>query len=209
MTVPAWLVWAREIQAIAQTGLAYGPNQYDGERYEALQTLAARIAAAHTAEPVERLEQLFTAQTGYATPKTDVRGAAFDAQGHLLMVREKADADRWTLPGGWADVNLTAAENVVKEVREESGLQTRVRKLAAVWDRNRQGHRTDFFSCYKLFFICDVTGGEARPGPETTGIGWFARDALPGDLSQSRVLPQQLDRMFEHAADPLLPADFD
>ncbi|MGI4801101.1 MAG: NUDIX hydrolase, partial [Janthinobacterium lividum] len=115
MAEPDWLTWTRELQAIAQTGLAFVRDPYDRERYEMLRTLASRIMAAHTASSVRRIEELFAGETGYATPKVDVRGAAFDESGRMLMVREVADAGRWTLPGGWADVNLTAAENVVKE----------------------------------------------------------------------------------------------
>lgn len=209
MAEPDWLTWTRELQAIAQTGLAFTRDAYDQERYERLRALASEIMAAHTGAPAERIEALFAGEHGYATPKVDVRGAAFDGAGRLLMVREVADAGRWTLPGGWADVNLTPAENVVKEVREESGYEVRVRKLAAAWDRTRQGHAGGVFSCCKLFFICDVAGGAAATGPETSEVQWFTEDALPGDLSLGRVLPGQLRRMFEHARNPALPTEFD
>jgi len=209
MTDPDWLTWTRELQAIAQTGLAFVRDPYDRERYEMLRDLASRIMAAHSDAPTERIAALFAGETGYATPKIDVRGAAFDPQGRLLMVREVADGGRWTLPGGWADVNLTPAENVVKEMREESGFETRVRKLAAVWDRTRQGHPATVFSCAKLFFICDITGGAAAASLETSEVGWFAEDALPEDLSLGRVLPRQLHRMFAHARDPGLPTEFE
>ena len=209
MAEPDWLTWTRELQAIAQTGLAFTRNPYDRERYERLRALASGIMAAHTGTPAERIEALFAGEQGYATPKVDVRGAAFDGDGRLLMVREVADNGRWTLPGGWADVNLSPAENVVKEVREESGYAVRVRKLAAAWDRTRQGHADGVFSCCKLFFICDVVGGAAATGPETSEVRWFAEDGLPGDLSSGRVLPGQLRRMFEHARNPALPAEFD
>ena len=206
---PDWLTWTRELQAIAQTGLAFVRDPYDRERYEMLRSLACRMMAAHTAAPAERIEALFENETGYATPKVDVRGAVFDDLDRLLMVREVADAGRWTLPGGWADVNLTPAENVVKEVREESGFDVRVRKLAAVWDRTRQGHASRVFSCCKLFYVCDVEGGMAATGPETSGVGWFPEGELPEDLSLGRVLPHQLRRMFAHAREPLLPTEFD
>jgi ADP-ribose pyrophosphatase YjhB (NUDIX family) len=209
MADPTWLTWAREIQAIAQTGLAFGPNVYDRERYERLRELAAEIVANHSGASVAQTIELFGMQHGYATPKVDVRGAAFDSAGRILMVREIADSGRWTLPGGWADVNLTPAENVIKEMREESGYEVRVRKLAAAWDRTRQGHAPGIFSCVKLFFICDITGGEARTSSETSEIGWFTEDALPTELSYERTLPAQLHRMFAHARDASLPADFD
>ena len=209
MPDPDWLIWTRELQAIAQTGLAFVRDPYDRERYEALRALAARIMAAHTGEAPARIEALFTGESGYATPKVDVRGAVFDDRQRLLMVREIADEGRWTLPGGWADVNLTAAENVIKEVREESGYDVRATKLAAVWDRTRQGHPSGVFSCCKFFFICEVTGGAAATGPETSEIGWFAENRLPADLSLGRVLPAQLARMFVHARDRALPTDFE
>ncbi len=206
---PEWLVWTRELQAIAQTGLAYGKDPYDRERYEMLRALASRIMSAHTTTPPQRIEALFAGETGYATPKVDVRGAVFDSQGRLLLVREVADEGRWTLPGGWADVNLTPAENVLKEIEEESGYTARVRKLAAVWDRTRQRHPSGVFSCCKMFFLCELIGGAPTTGLETSGTGWFTQQDIPAELSLGRVLPAQIGRMFDHARNPALPTDYD
>jgi ADP-ribose pyrophosphatase YjhB (NUDIX family) len=209
MSEPDWLAWAREVQAIAQVGLTFADNPYDRERYESLRSLAGRVFAEAGGADLSRVAGLFAAQEGYATPKVDVRGAVFDGQGRLLMVREVQDAGRWTLPGGWADVNLTPAENVVKEVHEESGFDVRVRKLAAVWDRTRQGHGAAPFSAYKLFFLCDITGGAAATSLETSEVAFFTEDALPADLSTARVLPHQLRRMFVHWREPGLPTEFE
>jgi ADP-ribose pyrophosphatase YjhB (NUDIX family) len=206
---PQWLGWVRELQAIAQIGLAFNRNPYDRERYEALRTLAARMAAANTGADPAVLLDLFAGETGYATPKIDVRGACFDDSGRILMVREVQDFGRWTLPGGWADVNLTPAECVVKEVREESGFVVRAVKCAAVWDRTRQGHTPAFFSSAKLFYVCEIVGGEARPSLETSEVAFFAEDALPSDLSTGRVLPRQLHRMFAHRREPGLATEFE
>ncbi|ACI50249.1 NUDIX hydrolase [Gluconacetobacter diazotrophicus PA1 5] len=206
---PDWLVWGREIQAIAQTGLTFTRDPYDRERYEMLRALAARMMAAHTATPARRIEALFVGQDGYATPKIDVRAAVFDSDGRLLMVRETLDGGRWTLPGGWADVNMTPADSAVKEVREESGYIATVRKLAALWDRTRQGHPATVFSCAKLFYLCDLAGGAPATSLETSGIGWFGADEIPDDLSLGRVLPDQIRRMFEHHRTPTLPTDFE
>ncbi len=137
---PVWLTWARELQAIAQTGLTFATDVYDRERYGAIRSLAARMMAEHSGAGPERIEALFAEQTGYATPKVDVRGAVFDREGRIVLVREVADAGRWALPGGWADVNQSPSESVLREVREESGLEVTVRKLAAVYDRDLHGH---------------------------------------------------------------------
>ena len=120
-TEPRWLLWAREIQALAQTGLAFTRDQYDRERYQRLRALAAQIMAEHTGLEAQDIELMFTQQTGYATPKLGVRGAVF-RDDRLLLVRETADEHRWTLPGGWADVNESPAEAVAREVREEAGV---------------------------------------------------------------------------------------
>jgi len=206
---PDWLVWARELQAIAQIGLSFSRDPYDRERYEAIRQLAARMFASRTDAPVERIGALFAGETGYATPKVDVRAAVFDGEERILMVRETSDGGRWTLPGGWADVNLTAAENAAKEAFEESGFRVRPIKLAAVWDRTKQGHRPHVFSCCKVFFICERVGGEAAVSHETSEVGWFDEQNIPADLSFERVLPQQIRRMFAHRRDPSLPTDFD
>ena len=209
MTDPDWLLWAREVQAIAQTGLTFCRDPYDRERYEQLGGLAARMFAARSGAEPDRIATLFANERGYATPKVDVRGAVFDPAGRLLMVREVSDGGRWTLPGGWADVMATPAENVVKEVREESGYQVRVVKLAACWDRTRQGHASGVFACTKLFFVCEPTGGAAATSLETSEVAWFARDDVPQDLSEARTLHRQILRMFDHHAHPRLPTDFD
>jgi ADP-ribose pyrophosphatase YjhB (NUDIX family) len=208
MTDPQWLLWARELQAMAQTGLAFPTTHWDQARYERLQALAADIMAAHTTTPSPTIAAAFAAEWGYPTPKLDVRGAVFQ-DGKILLVRETADHHRWTLPGGWADINLTPAENVVKEIREESGFHTRPTKLAAALDRTRQGHTPQPFSATKLFFLCDLTGGAATPSHETSEIAFFPEHALPEDLSVERTTRAQLLRMFAHHHNPALPTDFE
>lgn len=205
---PDWLRWAREMQAIAQTGLTYVRDPYDAERYARLRALASEIMADRSGASAGRIEALFEGETGYATPKVDVRGAVFSER-RILLVREVSDG-LWTLPGGWADVNQTTAESVVREVREEAGMEVRVVKLAAAWDRTRQGHPDRVFSCAKLFYLCEPVGGAPRAdGLETSEVGWFADREVPAELSLSRVLPGQIARMFEHAASPDRPTDFD
>jgi ADP-ribose pyrophosphatase YjhB (NUDIX family) len=207
---PVWLVWARELQAVAQTGLTFATNGYDRERYTAIRSLAAQIMATQSDADFGRVEALFAAQTGYATPKVDVRGAIFDEDARILLVREISDSGRWTMPGGWADVNQSPSESVIREVREEAGLEVRVRKLAAVYDRARHPHQPPHpFHVFKLFFICDVIGGIPEPGTETSEVAFFAENEIPGDLSLGRVVPHQIVRMFEHARHRDLPTDFD
>ena len=208
-TASRWLVWAREIQALAQTGLAFTRDQYDRERYQQLRALAAQIMAEHTGVAKPDIEVMFTQQTGYATPKLGVRGAVF-RNDRVLLVREMADEHRWTLPGGWADVNESPADAVAREVREEAGFRVRPYKLAAVWDRARHPHGVaQPFHVWRLFFLCEITGGEPETGPETSEVAFFGEHELPVELSTRRVLLPQIQRMFEHMRQPDLPTEFD
>ncbi len=203
---PFWLVLARELRAIAQTGLTFTQDRFDRQRYERLRELAATIVARGTGAELEPLVDLFKIHSGYATPKVDVRGAAFD-EGRILLVREISDGG-WTMPGGWADVNQSAAECVVREVAEESGFIARATKLAAVYDYRLAGHpQRQLDSIYKFFFLCEITGGTATPSEETSEVAWFALDALP-PLSTGRTTAAQIRRMYEHHLHPDLPTDF-
>jgi ADP-ribose pyrophosphatase YjhB (NUDIX family) len=204
---PQWLSIARELRAIAQTGLAFTTDRFDRLRYERVRELAAAMLAQGSGGHFDVIIELLREGWGYATPKVDVRGAAF-VDGRVLMVREISDGG-WTLPGGWCDVNQSAAECVVREVAEESGFEARALKLAAVRDYQRSGHPPrNADSIYKMFFICEITGGAARASDETSEVAFFPRDALP-PLSLGRTTAAQIDRMFHHAQHPELPADFD
>ena len=203
---PQWLEWARRLQATAQSGLAFTENPFERERYEEVQQIAAEMMAAKSDDNVEQLLDLFTDEAGYATPKIDVRGVVIDRD-KILLVRERRDG-RWTLPGGFADVGVSPAENVVKEIREESGYQTRALKLLAAYDRSRHPHGPYAYHIYKLFFLCELEGGEAQASIETSEVGFFAEDDLPS-LSTPRVTEGQIHRMFEHYSHPEWPTDFD
>jgi ADP-ribose pyrophosphatase YjhB (NUDIX family) len=207
MDEPNWLLWARELQAIAQTGLTFSGDRYDIERYQRLRAIAVAMLASGSGAPGERISALFEQDLGYPTPKVDVRGAVFHDE-RILLVREISDG-RWTLPGGWADVNQSAKECVEREIQEESGFQARALKLAAVWDYRRQGHVYSHpYSIYKLFFICELIGGAASPSLETSAVEFFQPDRLP-ELSLGRVTPAQIERMYAHRRNPELMTDFD
>jgi ADP-ribose pyrophosphatase YjhB (NUDIX family) len=204
---PQWLRIARELRAIAQTGLAFTTDRFDQQRYERVRELAAAMLAQGSGDPYEVIIEILREGWGYATPKVDVRGAAF-VDGRVLLVREIGDG-KWTLPGGWADVNQSAAECVVREIAEESGFEAKARKLAAVRDYQRSGHPPrNVDSIYKMFFLCEITGGSARASNETSEVAFFARDALP-PLSLGRTTAAQIERMFQHAENPDLATDFD
>ena len=203
---PAWLGWARRLNALAQTGLTFAENPYDIERYAAIRTIAAEMIARGMGADAGRVLDLFACDAGYATPKVDVRGVVF-RDGKILLVQERSDG-LWTLPGGWADVGDSSADSVVREIREESGFQTRATKLLALLDRNRHGHPPHVNHIYKIFIRCEIIGGSPATSHEIQDVGFFAEDAIP-ELSLTRNVPTQIARMFEHYRQPELHADFD
>ncbi len=207
MDTPNLLQWAQEIQALAQSGLAYTENPFDAGRYKALSRIAAEMMAAKTGADLEEVLPVFEAQSGYATPKLDVRGVVF-RDDKILMVRELADGGKWTLPGGWVDVNTPPGKAVQKEVREEAGVIVKAVKVLAVYDRNLHGHPHYPFHTWKIFMLCDLLS-EATPDPlETAEPSWFGERSLP-ELSTNRVTAEEIQRMFEHHRHPDLPTDFD
>jgi 8-oxo-dGTP pyrophosphatase MutT (NUDIX family) len=183
---PAWLEWARRLNALAQTGLTFAENPYDIERYTAIRTIAAEMIAQGSGADTGRVLDLLASDAGYATPKVDVRGVVF-RDGKILLVQERSDG-LWALPGGWADVGDSPSDAVVREIREESGFETRATKLLA-------------------FIRCEIIGGSPTTSHEIQDVGFVAEDEIP-ELSLTRIMPAQIARMFEHYRLPDLSADF-
>jgi ADP-ribose pyrophosphatase YjhB (NUDIX family) len=202
---PKWLGMERELLEIARSGLAHSKDLYDRQRFERLHELAALLAHSD-AENLSPSIRLIGLDAVHATPKVDVRGAVF-LEDRILLVREISDGS-WTLPGGWADVNQSPAECAVREVWEESGFTVRASKLAALYDYQKRNAPNHEDSIYKLFFLCDITGGEARASAETSEVAFFSRNELP-PLSLGRTTPAQIATMYRHREDPGLAADFD
>jgi ADP-ribose pyrophosphatase YjhB (NUDIX family) len=202
----AVLEWARKVQAIAQNGLTFSRDPFDRARYQELVELTAAMLATELEAPLATVRAFWEGEHGYATPKVDVRGGVFRGD-EVLLVRERADG-RWTLPGGWVDVNDTPSGAVAREILEESGYRARAVKLAALVDKNRHPHPPGVHHIYKLFFLCELTGGGPATSTETDAVEFFPVHALP-ELSVGRVLAPQIERLYRHQLDRSLPTDFD
>lgn len=204
---------AVRLAALAQSGLAFTPTDYDRERFVTARSLAAELLAVLEGDRSAGAGALDLAlehrDTGYATPKVDVRGVLLDEDERVLLMRERSDG-RWSAPGGWADPGDTPVTAVLREVREETGYAAEVEKLVGCWDRDARGHRPPMsVGVVKLFFLCRATGDVRPPDElETLEIGWFSLDDLP-ELSQGRVTAEELERCRAHRRDPSLPTELD
>lgn len=197
--------WAKRIAALAKTGLHYAKTHYDEERYQQLLDIAADMLADAAESSASQVKLRLAADDAYITPKVDVRGAVF-RDGKVLLVREAVDG-RWTLPGGWADVGDAPSQAVEREIREESGYEAKAVKVLALEDRKRR-HPPSLNEVYKVAFLCELVGGQARTSAETTAVAWYGEDALP-PLSEGRVTKEQIKRWFRHWRQPDLPTEFD
>jgi ADP-ribose pyrophosphatase YjhB (NUDIX family) len=207
MIEPQWIRWARELQAIAQTGNHFATSDYDRDRYQRISEIVAEIFAKQGDIEGSKIRTIFEAQSGYATPKVDVRAAIF-RDNKILLVQERSDG-LWTLPGGWADVNDSPSEAVEKEVQQESGFSARTERLLAVFDRAKHPHDPPFpFHIYKMFFLCKIEGGEATPSSETSCVDFFGAEALP-QLSVSRITEDQIRFCFHAGLNATIPTAFD
>ena len=203
-----WLASAKRLQALAATGLHFASDPYDQERFEEIAALAETLLGAIGEVPADRIRGLLPdfAQ-GYVTPKIDVRGAVI-SDGHVLLVRELSDG-LWTLPGGYAEVGLTAGANIEKEIFEEAGVRVAARRLYAVRHKASHDYDPDVRDFYKLFFLCEqLDDAVPEPGLETGGADFFTPDALPA-LSKGRVLEKDIVAAIEFQRDPTRACLFD
>lgn len=204
--VPKILKWAREIQALAQTSNTYAENDFQRERYNRLNVIAAEMISDHSHLELQPLIDAFQSQVGYATPKLDVRSAIFKGD-RILMVRERIE-DGWCMPGGWVDVGDIPSQAAVRETKEESGFDVRVNNLIGVYDTNRF-EPLDVFHAYKLVFLAEITGGEATTSNETSEVRFFSREDIPSNLSGSRTTIRQIQDAYAVLSNPNIPTVFD
>ena len=142
---------------------------------------------------MEKVTDLFCGGVGYQTPKVDTRGAVFQ-DGRILLVRERDG--RWAIPGGWCEYNLSPADNAVKELKEEAGVDAAVRSLIAVQDRDKHNQPPYAWRVCKIFLLCTCLGGTFAENSETTESRYFPLDALP-PLAEEKNTPEQVALCFE------------
>jgi ADP-ribose pyrophosphatase YjhB (NUDIX family) len=197
---PDWLATAKRLQALAATGLTYGESAFDRERYEEIKAIADQMLATLFDAPIVRIAELAPDARRHPTPSIDVRGAVFDGE-RILLVQEASNG-LWTLPGGFAEIGLSAAENVVKEIGEEAGITVAAQRLYAVRHKSKGPFRPDVRDFYKFYFLCEqLDAGAPQAGPEVTGAAFFAMDALPA-LCTGRNCLEDLERAFAFRRNP-------
>ena len=204
---PEWLAWAKQLQSIAQAGLEYSTDKYDRERFAQIREIGIEILQSYTGIDTKKIEELFAGESGYQTPKIDVRAAIFNSKSELLMVKEKVD-DKWSMPGGWADIGLSLRENILKEAKEEAGADVVPTRVIAILDRKNFIDDAFPYSVYKIFVECEFIRNQFTDNIETSEQGFFSRHTLP-ELSTGRNTLRQIELCFDAREKNQLEARFD
>lgn len=187
-----WLEWAKELQFLAQAGLTYSKDSFDIERFERIREISAEIISHQSDIPLEKVRDLFCNETGFQTPKLDTRAVIFENE-KILLVKE--NNGRWSLPGGWVDVNQSVKTNVLKEVKEEAGLDVEAVKLIALQDRNKHNIPVYAYGICKVFILCKVIGGRFSSNNETLESKFWGLDEIPL-LSEEKTNMEQVKMCF-------------
>jgi phosphoglycolate phosphatase-like HAD superfamily hydrolase/ADP-ribose pyrophosphatase YjhB (NUDIX family) len=201
-----WLDWAIELQFIAQAGLTYSRDPFDLQRFERIREISAEIMSAKSGLTLDRVRDLFCNETGFQTPKVDCRAVIF-REDKILLVKERIE-NEWSLPGGWVDVNQSIRSNIIKETREEAGLDVIPERLIAVQDRNKHNHPVLAYGVFKVFVLCRILNGEFKPNLEISESAFFSLENLP-PLSLTRNSEEQIRMCFQAHKNENWPVLFD
>ena len=198
--------WAIEIQSLAQAGLEYGTGVYDLERYKRLREISAEMMSYKTDIPIEKVTDLFCNEKGYQTPKIDTRAVIFKDDKILLVYENDG---YWTLPGGWCEVTETIATNIIKEAKEEAGVNVKPLRIIAIQDRNKHNKPITVYSICKIFVLCELLGGEFKENSETIKMEYFALNELPENISDDKSTKEQIQMCFKAKDDKNWKVEFD
>lgn len=166
-----------EVQTIARNGLNYTQNLYDRERYERLLALSAEHYSELLAAPLADIQIKFRQELGSITPKISGEAAIFNEQGHILLMN-RSDGTGWCMPCGWTEPNERPADTAVRETREETGLEVRVRRLVGVFSRKASAENGPH-SMSGVVHLCDVIGGELTLSHEGEALRYWPLDDAP------------------------------
>ena len=193
----------KRIKSIADIGLLYCSNEYDKERYLELQEISLQLLSKAAGQGIDVLKEALPVAKDYPTAKVDVRAFILSDDKKILLVKERVDG-KWSLPGGWADIGYSPSEVIIKECREETGLDIEPQKLLAVYDKRKHAHPAELFYIYKLVFYCKAVSKQVKIGFDVLDVQYFTIDNLP-ELSEDRILKSQLEMLYEK----ILSSDFE
>lgn len=187
----------KKVNAIAHTGLAYSQDEYALDNYKELLEESTKMLTEYIGldvQPYDIYQDYY-----YPTPQPAVRTFVVK-DGKILFVQEAMEHDqgKWSLPGGWCDIDTTPAEAAVKEVFEESGYEVRITKLLGIGDR-RKYTKSGMYDVYNIYFLAEVIGGENNPNFEVQKADWFDFENMP-ELSTKTTM-EEIKKVYQNHLD--------
>lgn len=192
MEVNKGAIILQRMNALINAGLIYGRDAFDLERYHELKCLLGELTSIQSDLEPKEVGDFLRPTAWYPTPLIDVRAVVIK-ENKILLVQSKLDG-QWALPGGYAEVGTSPNENVLKELKEEAGLNGEVLRLLAIFDSNHYQLQSQQY--YKLFFSCAVIDGQFSVNDETAAANFFSIDELPS-LSFVRNTSEQIKRCYQ------------
>jgi len=189
----------KRLRSIADTGLLYYNNEYDKARYLELLEISFQLLSKVSMQDIGILKESFQLSKEYPTAKVDIRGMVLSPDKKILLVKESSD-NKWSLPGGWADIGYSPKEVIVKEFKEETGLDIIPQALLAVFDKRMHAHPPQPFYVYKIVFYCDAISSQLNKGFDIADVQYFDVSNLP-ELSENRILKSQLEMLYKKIAE--------
>lgn len=184
----------KRLKSIADAGLLYSKNEYDKERYQELQDISFNLLNKFSGLSVQDLKFMLPRAKDYPTAKVDIRGLAISNGNKILLVQESIDG-KWSLPGGWGDIGYSPKETIIKEFKEETGLDVIAERLLAVFDKKMHPHPPQPFYVYKMVFYCKIISAEITKGFDVLDVQLFNIENLP-ELSEDRILKSQVELLY-------------
>ena len=100
------------------------------------------------------------------------------------------------MPGGWADVFLSVRANVLKEVKEEAGIEASAEMIIALLDVTKNQEKEIPYGITKIFVLCKYISGKFEKNRETIDSRYFGIDELP-ELATNKTTSEQIRMCFD------------
>ncbi|MDQ4080078.1 MAG: NUDIX hydrolase N-terminal domain-containing protein [Gemmatimonadota bacterium] len=166
-----------EMQAIARTGLNFSTDPYARAHYTRLLELATTFYGRALNISPEAVRARLKGEIGCITPKVGADAAIFDEQGRILLV-ERADDRRWGLPAGWVEPNEPPSRTVVREAREEIGLEVEPVQIVDAIFRPASAEGGPH-AVVSVVYLCEIRGGEIAPSHEVLSARYWRISDVP------------------------------
>ena len=116
----------------------------------------------------------------YANPVPAAAALVVDEAGRVLLARRahEPDAGLWDTPGGFLDEGEDPRAGLVRELREEAGVEIEVGDFFGMY-LDRYGRGDDAAYVLNLVWRAAIAGGELTAADDVSELAWFAPDALP------------------------------